>query len=1234
MGTKLAGSNMNTGSHREKPQIRRRELRYVGTAVIVGLFVAGTAILPRPAFSQIATGSISGTVTDPSGGVVPGAQVGLTNQATNVTSNTTTNSAGYFSFPVLQPATYSLTISAKGFKAWEAKGIAISTGESRTVPKIVLQVGATAQTVVVSGATALAPLDTGESSQTLNNTMVSQLAIEGRDAAELIKIMPGMAIDTGSLSQTPWNSLTTETNSGPIGQFSPNGTQPYGGFQLTLDGGVIVDTGNQGTQIANIDQDMTAEMTIRNSSFTAEYAQGPVVVNAVSKSGTDQFHGEAYIYGRNGSLNAEDSYLKAQGLAKPIDRYWYPGANIGGPLNIPGLKHKLFFFAGFEYMDQHPEGSLISVFTPNAAMRNGDFSAAELGPESTTGWETAAVPCSNTKTSQYANFCGTAAGSAIVNGQIPTSLMDPNGVAYMKLFPQPNVDPTSHGGYNYEFLNQAPVNRYEGRGRIDYDMTSGTTFYLSYDRQHEIDEDPLGNPWWAPPGTVPYPSPLSAVTVSDLWSASATHIFTPTLTNQTTFNWTSYINPLRAADPSAVTPSAVGLTMTLPFNAHVAPQIPNLWSGGTWGPGSMPLIFAMGQPSGFDGGAFGAYKRVPSLSDDVAWVKGTHTVKFGVYWERAGNQQTDAAWQGNQAFPQGSYDFENGGFYTSGNPMADILLGHPNDFNQYSNAPTFDMWYTAFAPYVQDQWKVTRRITLNYGLRFDHMGQWFPVGDTEGDMVWDPSLCPASTTPGPKCAGPNLPGFTWHGRDSSIPISGFESPTFYYDPRVGFAYDLFGTGRTVLRGGFGIYRYQFAYNDTSEGLSAPLGIQVFTTSCNLTSWADISSPGCLPTSPNGALPAASTNLGETPMAMGDNKTPYTEDWDFAIDERGPWNSLIEMMYTGNRSRNELISDALGNVNNPLSGAYFTPDPVTGSVYCQAPYFNPAGCASGFSGSVQNQYLPYDYGSIDVIGHGSYANYNALQINWQKQTGRGVFTVNYSWSRVMGIRDGETDNGSGNGALLDPYDIQANYGVLGYNRSQIFNAGYVLNLPSPVHSERFAGGVVNGWELSGITQYQTGDPIQPLTGGELNVTWPSGISNSSILGDDVETLMPTLRCDPASGLRSGQYFNPSCFAPSTTLGQNGEIVWPNITGPGYFDSDLALYKNFNITERQKLQFRVDAFNFLNHPNPDFNADTTDEDLSFVNSSGGLSQTNTNKNLTGSPLYTDGRRVVEFSVTYNF
>lgn len=1211
-------------------------------AALAALAITVFSFNQPAAFGQIATGSLSGTVVDTTGGVIPGAKVVLTNQATRIQYSTTSNGRGFFNFPTLQPATYNLEISAQGFKSWNQQGISLHTGESRSVANIAMQVGVTTQTVQVNANAAATPLDTPESSTTLDQRMVSQLAIQGRDAAELLKIMPGMAIVNGGLGNTEWSSLTTSSNSGPIGSFSANGTQTYGGMQLTLDGGVILDTGNQGTQIANINQDQTQEFTLRSSDFDAQYAQGPVVANAVSKSGSAQFHGEAYIYGRNGSLNAEDSFFKNQGQAKPIDRYWYPGGEIGGPVELPFTKwnrnnKKLFFFGAFEYMDQHPAGSLDSVFVPTAAERQGNFTAAELAPQSGTGWQTSAVPCGSTSSTNYANFCGTAAGAQIVNGQIPQSMLDSNALKYANIFPLPNVDPTAHNGYNYQFVNNPPVNRYEIRGRGDYAATANTRMYVSYDRQHEIDDFIQGNPWWQPAGTLPYPSPMTAIQISQLWSASVTHVFGPTLTNETTFNYTSFINPLRPSNLSAVSPSAVGLNLQLPYGtAGTAPVIPNIYSYQTWGNGSMPMIFAMGLPNGFDNGAFGALKRVPSLSDDIAWVKGTHTMKFGFYYERAGNEQTDAAWRGNQAFPQGSFEFENYAYYSTGNPMADMLLGHAQSFNQYSNAPTHNMWYNEIAFYGQDQWKVTRKLTLDYGVRFDHMGQWYPSSGP-GNMVWDPALCAAPTAGTVLlCSGANLPGFTWHGINSSIPMSGLPTKFVSPDPRVGAAYDLFGNGHTVLRGGFGLYRYQLAYNDSSAGLDGPLGIQTFSTSCHLSSWAQISSAGCLPATQNGALPASNQNLGESAMAYNDNRVPYTEDWDFLIDQRGPLNSMFEFEYTGNRSRNELISTDLSNPNVTPLGSFFGTDPLTGKVYCQAPFVTPAtspGCVAGGIPN-QNDFRPYNYGGIQVITHGSYANYNALQMSWQKQTGPLTVMVNYTWSKVMGIRDGETDNGNGNGSLINPYDLNANYGVLAYNRTQIFNAAYVFNLPSPIHASKLLGGVINGWEVSGVTQFQTGPPIQPLTNGTLNVSWPGSEGTYQILGTSAGTLTPVLTCNPTWTTRPGQYFNPACFAPPTAKGSYGDIIWPDITGPGYFDSDLGLYKNFKMGESKNLQFRVEAFNFINHPNADFTLNGSDLNLSFINSSGGLSMTNTNKNTTGSPLYTTGRRVVEFSLKFSF
>src|SRR5260370_11996267 len=345
----------------------------------IGLFLVFSL---QPAFGQTVTSSLSVTVVDTSGAAVPDAKVVLTNEGTKASQTTGGSGTGYFSFTAIQPGNYTLTISAKGFSTWEEKGIVIYQQESRTVTNIALKVGAVTETVEVTAAEQPVPTDSGVTSTTLNNTMVSEIAIQGRDAAELIRLMPGMAMNSG-LGNTQWNSALTQINSGPIGNFSSNGSQPNGGMQLIMDGSVITDSGNQGTQIANINQDMTQEVTVQTSSFDAEHAHGPVTFSATGKSGTLKYHGEGYAYTRNGSLNANNHYFNElpTPVAKPIHHYSYEGFNVGGPaLPKTRFKDKAFFFFGFEHLHQLPTGALHKYVIPTAAMMSGDYTAASLAP--------------------------------------------------------------------------------------------------------------------------------------------------------------------------------------------------------------------------------------------------------------------------------------------------------------------------------------------------------------------------------------------------------------------------------------------------------------------------------------------------------------------------------------------------------------------------------------------------------------------------------------------------------------------------------------------------------------------------------------------------------------------------------------------------------------------------------------------------------------------------------------
>jgi hypothetical protein len=390
----------------------------------------------------------------------------------------------------------------------------------------------------------------------------------------------------------------------------------------------------------------------------------------------------------------------------------------------------------------------------------------------------------------------------------------------------------------------------------------------------------------------------------------------------------------------------------------------------------------------------------------------------------------------------------------------------------------------------------------------------------------------------------------------------------------------------------------------------------------------------------------------TALSKNDDRAPYTQNWNFMVDVAMPWKSIFEIGYTGSRSRNLLVGGNQGNnINKVPFGAFFQPDPVTGIKYCLPPFITTGCTGSGIPNDRVVDYRPYYYGDIQVNTHDSWANYNALQASWQKQTGRTTLMFNYTFSKVLGIRDGQTDNGTGaNGAISDPFNLSNNYGVLGYDRTHIFNAAYVISLPSPIkgnsYGEKVAKGFVNGWIISGITQFQSGTPIQPATDGMLNAQWPGNWSTDTLYGSKSGKRLPVLTCDPRKGLTSGQYFNPNCFAPPTVQGQLGNIIWPYIKGPAYFQSDLSLYKDFKITERQTLQFRAQAFNFLNHPIPDLTLNGGDIQLSFICGSPpsplctpssldpALSMTNTNANTNGKALLTRGRRVMEFAIKYFF
>jgi len=1170
--------------------------------IVIGVSVSLLYFVPKFAHAQSASGTISGTVTDASGAVIPNASVVLQNAASGSKYNSASNGSGFFNFAAVPPGTYTLTIQAAGFASWVAKDITEHQGESHNIPHIILPIASAETRVQVTASEAgVIPLDNGSSTTTLNTQMVDSLSIVGRDAAELVKFMPGMSMNTG-LSQTGFADKVTGTNSGPIGQFSANGTQPYGSLQMTLDGAGLIDVGNQGTQIANVNQDQTAEFTYLNAAFGADTPRGPNIIQVVSKSGGHSFHGNAYTYLRNWQLNANDPYQKAvsPGFQRVISHYTYPGGTFGGPVLIPGTsfnrnRDKLFFFAGYEKMFQNPEATLHQLVVPTTNMINGDFSAATLPGAQTSGsswWPSAQVPCANA--ANYTQFCPAngANKNMFANGQIPSSYWDPNGRAlltYLNKINPPNIDPATHDGFNYQFLDHTPVNRWELRLRGDYNPTPNDKLNVVFTKQNEADINNFGV-WWWPAWTAPMPSQLNATTLSKLWTANYVHIFSPTTTNEFSFAYTYFTFPPAFTNPTAMTASTAGYTSYTPFDTsstNAFDQLPNLisWGAGVGATtGSFPGIYAPPMIKGF-GNSFGNIKKIWAFQDNVTKVLGTHSLKAGFFWDE--NSQTQTTGYGN--WTQGAIEFDQWATYSTNNPIADMLIGHTDGMAQYSDAPVHTVAYHEWAFYGQDQWHMTRKFTLNYGVRFDHEGNWAPTKGP-GLAVWDESSYNNTSS------APVWTGMKWHEIDSKIPKSGFTSKLLFPDVRVGGAYDVHGNGSTVLRAGMGIYRWQLSEGDVDSGLAPALNVQNITTPSTqsfaaLATYKPSTGTWC-------ALSSTCSNV--TALMKGEDKSPYTMNWNVMVDQELPSRMVFELQYIGNHTDNAVLTNnstanetSFSNINKiPIGGLYGT-DALTGVNYWEQ------SCATGSCAAPTtahyNGYRPYaNYGVLNVARHGSYSNYNGMVVALQKQTGSATFLLNYTFSKVMGIRDGQTGNGAGDGTMIDPFSLRANYAPLAYDRTHLFNAAYNINLPKLKEGNRLVRGVVNGWQLSGDTQMQSGSPIQANTGGTMNINWTtndntgapnlgSGSGNNAyLLGSNAPILAPYLTCDPRNG--GGKYFNAGCFQTPSTLGKNGPAVWPYIKGPAFFGSDLGLFKSFPVREGQNIQFRVTAFNFLNHPLP--------------------------------------------------
>jgi hypothetical protein len=1193
----------------------------------------------QPLLAQGVFATLTGVVSDPTGAVVPNAKITLTDAVSGSARETVADGDGYYTFASVPVGSYNLSVAAAGFKDYTASGIALGGGEKRNV-NIALTVGTADQTVSVNAENiSLAVTDSGERSFELGTKELENFTQVGSNAAEYIKIVPGFGIQNGTSNKSNYNGATIGINAnGDSGSQSPlNAAYSYNGLpnnslDIVADGAHVSDPGCNCDTPVNPNSDFLQEFKVLTSNFSAEDQKGPILITSVTKAGGTSYHGSAFFTARNASLNANDWLNNFSGVKQPQDKYYYPGGTIGGPIFIPGTRFhkdntKLFFWTGFEYYYQVLDTGLLRATVPTPGELAGDFSPASVAQEGTIT-ASGKAPGQLT-TGAIAAFGGTQLSPC--TGPANGSCIDPNQLALAKLFPAANANPNTTGGYNYtqsEIFNQ---NNRQWTIRGDYNISEATKVFVRYNYQREIQQFPVGL-WWRNGDQVPYPSAIEGKNKSDSWSGSITHVFSSTMTNETVIAYTFVGFPNVFADPAKVARTNVGYSYKGLFNNGVA-QIPSF---GNFGPSEAALVF---NPGGFEAGGASqglyANKWMPSVSDTFTKVKGDHTFKAGFFYEWIRNSQpANNNTNGEQLVSAGNT-------YSYGNEYADLLTGNLNSYQETNFNRINDIHYGTYEFFVQDSWKATRKLTVELGVRFTHFQPW------EDALGYGYSIFDVAQY-APSCApSPTYCGFEWHAKDASVPVGGFPTRTLFYQPRFGAAYDVTGTGRTVVRGGWG----QFVYHSGqfTSGLDASAGVKT----ANLSPSTWVGSTGC-PTNPSTGSSLfvsylSCVNLAATPASPSavnstDNNQPYTQSWSVNLDQQTPFQGLMEISYVGNRSR-DLANGSGGfgsNINLVPAGSMFSAT-------------NPATANA-------NNYRPLQgYGDLVEATNNLYGNYNALQVSWIRHAGRYTIQSNYTWQKAMGIVS-PTNN---------PFSLSANYGPQASDRRNLFNAAYSIDLGTLVHSNHLVDGAVNGWQLSGITQLESGANLTyggnisnqtpnlnynlslscvataaetaagitclssaAIIPGSVSVANPKGIAinNQSILGTSSQTLNPLVTCNPAGHVGPHNFVNGNCFAVPTVPGQGGPNLLPVSYGPAFFDSDLSIFKNFAIRESMKLQLRAQAYNFLNHPLYSF---PSGSNLTLQFEQDPVTQTFTQANTAfGSTTQKQGARVVEFGAKFYF
>jgi hypothetical protein len=1133
-----------------------------------------------PLHAQTTSASVFGSVVDTQGGVLPAATVTLTSRTQAYTLTTTSDSKGDFVFPIVRPDSYALRVSLEGFKTLERTNVVVNANDKFSAGILTLEVGVVAEQVSVTGRVSELQAASGERSYALENSTITNIANNGRSLFGFSILVPGVVPEPGNggtrMSGPP------EDASG----FTANGQRPNSN-NFTIDGVTNLDTGNNGGLMATTNIDAVSEFKILTNAYQAEYGRAVGgQVQVVTKSGTQSFHGSGYWYGRRSSWNANTWTNKRAAAPPPVgsgklielseaSRNDF-GYTIGGPIFIPGKfntdRKKLFFFWSQEWQKRKDSVGERQSRVPTELERRGDFSesvdsSGNFYPyirDYTTG-----LPCNASDTSGCFRDGG-------VLGRIPQSRLWQPGLNALNIYPLPNT--TGSSGINYRSQTPDDIPHREEMLRIDFQATDRWRFMGRYMRKLETQKQPYGTAW-AGAGS----NNLDVVhTVFNFpgrnWMLSATGILNTTTSIEISVG--SAENKLEyEITNTALRRSAAGLS-DFPLLYPEAVQedyMPTFYFNGG----------RVGSSAGYIVTDLGPFRNKNTTYDVLAnltKIRGSHSLKAGVYFQHSYKAQS-------------AFASHNSGinFVDDANNPYDTGFGYANAaigvFNYYWQASKYAMaeWvYDNFEWYVQDNWKATRRLTLDYGVRFYYLTpNWDKTLQASTFLPDKFSTANAARLYSPVCIGsypcsgtslrgmdPALVGTTpptlantvesrFIGRlvPGSDPFNGaFQAGqgindtmqsgnAFRVSPRLGVVYDLTGEGKTIVRGGFGIL------------YDRPLGNMAYSQITN--------APGMLqPVLRWGRLQDLSASQGDPDPTLAMAPTAYDFDpphvmaWNVGLQHK-LWHALVfDLAYVGSSSKG-LIQGR--QINAIPWGAKFLPEN-------QDPTLAPS-TIPGATALPDDLLRPYPgYNLIDLWEYGAYSNYHALQTSLNRRFDNGLmFSVFYVWSKALG-----TANSDGSYVRPDATEEEnrrANYSYLAYDRPHTFVVNFIYQTPRIARGP--LGLLANDWQISGVYRWMSGTPYP------VNFFVP-GITNANLTGSDQYARI-VVTCDPGKGWSGDPYqqIDPSCFAPPQPGSDGMESARYFVHGPPVNNLDLSLSKSFAFGKGIRLEVRLDAFNALNH-----------------------------------------------------